>query len=426
MQVFISDLHLTDGTSGQTINSGAFEVFRDNLEILVGSILKKGKVQDLKIVLLGDIFDVIRSTQWIDAGDNVRPWSEAGPGQNKVLLNIMKGILQNPENKKSLSYLADLREFADRRELGFELQYVIGNHDWLINRYPDCRQEVATALGMSDAETAPLFPTEAFDPDYRTLARHGDIYDEFNYSGNRGKSSLGDAVVIDLLDRFPLEVEEPLTALVAEKEITAEQKKDIVEELRELDNVRPIFDAPSWVLMISDKAGKDCVRQVLAETWERQVDALFRIPFIRDMNIPLWPDPTDKLRAVLQLCSHTSTWVLEKLAELKTRFFPVGPEGPYLKRALAEDKVRSCEADYVIYGHTHQHLVAPLDHIQLSTGCRDMVYFNTGTWRQTWNKVTLDKTHREFVGWKVLTYVSFYRKEENNEYNFEVWNGALG
>ena len=34
MLVIISDLHLTDGTSGETINAGAFRVFRERLSDL--------------------------------------------------------------------------------------------------------------------------------------------------------------------------------------------------------------------------------------------------------------------------------------------------------------------------------------------------------------------------------------------------------
>jgi len=426
MQVFISDLHLTDGTSGQTINSGAFKVFRDNLEILVKSIQKKAKVHDLKIVLLGDIFDVIRSTQWINAGGGVRPWSDAGPEQNKVLRNIVRKMLTDSENQKSLGYLADLREFADRRGLAFELQYVIGNHDWLINRYPNCRQEVATALGLPNPRTAPLFPAELFDPAYRTIARHGDIYDVYNYTGDRDRSSIGDAVVVELLNRFPIEAEGRLATLVMDGEITSEERDAIAADLREIDNIRPLSDAPSWILMISDKVGKESVRQVLKETWQSRVDAFCELPFIKQMNTFSPFDPCDQMRAALQLSSHIPARVVEAAAQFKARFFPTGPEGPHLKSAFAENKVCSGAADYVIYGHTHQHVITPLDHLLVDKRSRDMIYFNTGTWRQTWNKVAFDKVNREFVGWKVLTYVAFYREEENGDHDFEVWNGALG
>jgi hypothetical protein len=52
MLVFISDLHLTDGTSGETINSGAFNKFAYYLE----NMAVTSKANEVEVVLLGDIF----------------------------------------------------------------------------------------------------------------------------------------------------------------------------------------------------------------------------------------------------------------------------------------------------------------------------------------------------------------------------------
>jgi len=69
MLVFISDIHLTDGTSGETINPGAFEKFVLYLEDMADT----AQAKELEIVLLGDIFDIIRSDYWLRSG--IRPWS---------------------------------------------------------------------------------------------------------------------------------------------------------------------------------------------------------------------------------------------------------------------------------------------------------------------------------------------------------------
>ncbi len=70
MLVIVSDLHFTDGTSGETVRSGAFKLFRDALSDLAygASWRADGKykpIEDLHLVLLGDILDVIRSAQWL-------------------------------------------------------------------------------------------------------------------------------------------------------------------------------------------------------------------------------------------------------------------------------------------------------------------------------------------------------------------------
>lgn len=179
--------------------------------------------------------------------------------------------------------------------------------------------------------------------------------------------------------------------------------------------------------MVSNRIRNEHARQVIEKAWKRCVDDFFKVPFIKEMNIPFWPDTIDKLKIALQLSSHTSKWVLEKVAELKSRYFPSHPERDYHKKAFAESMVRSGEANFVLYGHTHEHLIIPMDQTPLYNGdVQNKLYFNTGTWRQIWNKVAFDTVNREFIGWKVLTYIAFYNDDENNKYSFEVWNGALG
>ena len=69
MLVIVSDLHLTDGSSGETIQAGAFRGFRESLEEMArdASWRKDGTylpVKTIDLVLLGDVFDLLRSTQW--------------------------------------------------------------------------------------------------------------------------------------------------------------------------------------------------------------------------------------------------------------------------------------------------------------------------------------------------------------------------
>src|SRR4029077_9435834 len=79
--VIISDLHLTDGTSGETIKPGAFRAFREALrELAYDASWRSEKeyfpVDGIDLVLLGDILDVIRSTRWCTAPTEVRPWGD--------------------------------------------------------------------------------------------------------------------------------------------------------------------------------------------------------------------------------------------------------------------------------------------------------------------------------------------------------------
>ncbi len=419
MLVFLSDVHMTDGSSGLTIKPTAFRIFAENVRKLADS-LRPNPPEEIRLVLLGDIFDIIRSTQWLSV--NARPWDNAGPGQEAMVQQILNGIIQ--KNKDSLAEFSGLRQWARQKDIPFGITYVMGNHDWLINRYAACRKSAAAALGIAGSEP---FACQFFDPDYKIFARHGDIYDDFNYSGNRDASSLGDAIVIELLNKYPAQMTMRLKEFVEAGAVTADDAKWIGAQLRELDNIRPPYDAASWVLMVANKTQNEAARRLIEKVWESCVDAFFEVPFIKAKDRFMLPDMVDFLQIALKLSSHMSKWTLEKLAELKEKYFHDDPAGGYDKHAFAEPKVRSGEASFVLYGHTHDHLIIPMDQIPLpERKQQDKIYFNTGTWRMTWNKVKFDPANREFVGWHVLSYVTIFKASENGPYNFEVWNAALG
>ena len=93
MLVIISDLHLTDGTSGSTISAGAFEVLSERLADLGYSASRRSDgtyrpVERVDLVLLGDVIDIIRSSAWLHAG--VRPWDDV---QSPVMVDTVSSIV---------------------------------------------------------------------------------------------------------------------------------------------------------------------------------------------------------------------------------------------------------------------------------------------------------------------------------------------
>jgi len=218
-----------------------------------------------------------------------------------------------------------------------------------------------------------------------------------------------------------------LNNLVSAGSVMQAEADRIEGQLKELDNIRPLPDAPSWVLMVANKTENESARQAIEQAWDACVDAFFEVPFIKGQDKFLWPDIIDFLQIALQLSSHTSKKTLETVAELKEKWFPDDTAGGYDQHAFTEPKVRSGEASFVLYGHTHDYLMIPMDQTPLPGGLnQDKIYFNTGTWRKTWNKAQFDPANREFIGWHVLTYVAIFKPSENGPYNFEVWNAALG
>ncbi len=87
MLVFLSDVHMTDGSSGETIKPTAFRIVAENICKLADTVKP---LEEMRLVLLGDIFDIIRSAQWL--ANAVRPWDVAGPMQEQIVQQILDKI----------------------------------------------------------------------------------------------------------------------------------------------------------------------------------------------------------------------------------------------------------------------------------------------------------------------------------------------
>lgn len=419
MIVFISDIHLTDGTSGETINAGAFEKFA----MYVRDMAKKAEAKNLEIVLLGDIFDVIRSDYWLKG--NIRPWSKESDGfQGKGLKDyaeeIVKRICSNPENKKSIGHLNTLKEnMIGEDKIPVSFTYLIGNHDWLINRYSTTRGMIAQFIGMDNpaqyrGDTI-KFPTECYREEYNVFARHGDIYDAFNYDGNRDASSLGDAIVIDLINRFPKAVE-------IEFQNKGIKDDQLITQLKEIDNVRPLVDIPSWIMGVCRRTVSPKAAEEVKKVWNNLVDQFLAIDFIKKHDTWNPFDIVDALQLGLRISKYSS---LEDIANLPLKQFQSKADD-YRDEAYNEAYMKNNKAEFVLYGHTHGHTIEPLDVVQTNGAPLQKTYINTGTWRKVHVRTAFDKKSLEFMNWHVMTFVAFYLESERKDKRFEIWNGALG
>src|SRR3954452_20855340 len=111
MLVIVSDLHLTDGTTGATLDSGAMELFADRLSDLAWRASWRAggsyqPIERLDLVLLGDVLDIIHSQKWLTS--DLRPWSDLqSPAGSDAVAQITDGILRhNAAAIRSLRSLA--------------------------------------------------------------------------------------------------------------------------------------------------------------------------------------------------------------------------------------------------------------------------------------------------------------------------------
>ena len=460
MLVVISDLHLTDGTSGETISPRAFRIFRQRLSDLAydASWREDGKykpIDGLDLILLGDIFDPIRSSRWIfdEAGrfSEVRPWDDPASQpfvdqirritrailqHNREALVIFKGMSQGSDitippataNGQPAKVSWDPKD-PERTPVAVRIHYMVGNHDWFYHlpgpAYDEIRGEIVEAMGLANSPFEP-FPHEpreapaiqALYPDHRVFARHGDIYDPANYEGNRDASSLGDAVVVELINRFPAEVK----AILGDDLPRATR-----DGLQELDNVRPMLVVPIWINGLLRRTCRDqAVAQRVKDVWDGLADEFLNLPFVRGRDSALnFFDTVDTLEWALKFSKGVSLQTVSEVAQWIRVKFGSG-EGTYYRTALREEAFRRKYANYIVHGHTHLREIIPLDSTLIKGDRYDQLYLNSGTWRRVHELARSNLQQQEFIGYHEMTYFTFYQGDERKGRPYEIWSGTLG
>lgn len=447
MLVIISDLHLTDGSSGATISCGAFEIFAERLRDLALAASKRldGRyqpVETIDVLLLGDVLDVIRSTRWTDQ-ERVRPWSDLNSAESANFIGQITGDIL-AQNEPALSVLRSLTESGSMRlppadsrgrpatgtqqqPVQVRLHYLVGNHDWMFHlrspRYNGIRQAIVRQMGLAQRPETPFPHDPAENPElldvlrrHKVFARHGDLYDPFNFEGEREISSLGDAIVIELLNRF---------SSACATELANELPDATLAGLRELDNVRPVLLVPVWIDGLLERTCPlPSQRLRVKRVWDALVERFLALSFVRERDTWRPTDLVDGLSNALRFSKCVSVrWA----SDLLKWFHSLRGDGEasYHQHALAEQDFRNRRAKYIVYGHTHHEEAVPLDASYADGYVLNQMYFNSGTWRRVHRQTRLAPTEHEFIASDVMTYLAFFQADERSGRPFETWSGTL-
>jgi len=476
MLVIVSDLHLMDTTAGcHNLSVDAFrDVFLSRLAGLIADAEKR--VKTVEILLLGDVFDFIRTERWFEVDLADRPWGENGladissprPGSvtEQQCLEILgdpavqpteprqKTILhQNWETfelfknlENELNNMGESRRKANldasigtARAAKFEqswdwvtvnVRYLSGNHDRLLRVYPAVRARAFEVLGINDPEPSRPLPIEypndfhekGGDKDYSygVYAQHGHECDELNFGGLGASNDhyklmpVGDIITTEIGAKIPWKLEQKL----------APDEKDIANRIKDIDNVRPLSKIFEWLLFKVRKGELKIVEKKLRET----LDDVFR-------DLGQIDTFTESLaKAGITGALESKAWELIKglapgiVSELSVHHKLVqsilgiatsrsDPEGDiYAKGAFEEPKwsVPGSPITHIVYGHTHTPVEALLD----VDGAREVYYINTGTWRGRIQESVRFKAKTfndgpDFAKLKYLTYAVFYNKDED-------------
>jgi hypothetical protein len=305
---------------------------------------------------------------------------------------------------------------------------MVGNHDWFFHlpgaSYDALRETIVRHMGLCNrpSEPFPHIPSESDElidaqRRHRVFARHGDIYDPFNFEGDRDGSSLGDAIVIDLLNRFSSEVETELAGDLPDHTLAG---------LREIDNVRPSLLVPIWVDGLLERTiAFPSLRKRVKRVWDRLTDEFLDLKFVRERDTWSPNDLVDNLQRALKFSQQVSTGWASNIVSWMHELCG-GGDGSYYRHALAEQDFRNRRAMHIIYGHTHDAECIPLDASHVDGNVLNQSYFNSGTWRRVLRQTMLAPQEHEFIPADVMTYLAFYRADERGGRSFETWTGTLG
>jgi UDP-2,3-diacylglucosamine pyrophosphatase LpxH len=219
MKLFLSDLHLGDGKDRDDFQ------YHKELDDLVRNL--SGRFKKVEMILLGDIFDLIRTQKYYEYEGLPRP---------DVKLKVMEDITE-----QHAPFFETLTFFTGRTRR--TLRYVIGNHDFSAYLDPRLLEMIRNRFGL-------LLTPEIY---YRhealgIWAEHGHRYDMINNTfrkdGTPIEYSFGDKIVVGIVDRFFEKVREKQDELGIDPAV-----------INDLDNVRPQSAISNWLDSI-DETGR--------------------------------------------------------------------------------------------------------------------------------------------------------------------------
>ena len=126
--VSISDIHLTDGTVGfQNLNNDTWDAFYDAIK----QRCIRYDINELVLVLDGDIVDMIRSSKWVQA--KIYPWERERTAEFSAVVNdIIKDIVE-VQHKFFFNWLktleSKLKQGVATSEFEVKIIVLLGNHD---------------------------------------------------------------------------------------------------------------------------------------------------------------------------------------------------------------------------------------------------------------------------------------------------------
>ncbi len=448
----LSDIHLSDGTTSFNVHREAFtDVFKENILREV----KNNNAKELKIILLGDIIDFVRTDYWLNIPVKERPWNAPNgkldpltamnPDNSNMLKHyssVLELICSQDSAKGFFETLNDIKKDAGNK-IPIEIHYVIGNHDRIFNNFPELQNKVRAELKSFTSEEVKFCNYFRDTENYTVLCRHGHEFDENNY-GREIFAYLND-LNADEINRFdqrlyPVQsIGEVITAELMSGLIFRLKKfnasKEFINAVMDINNIRPMTDAFIWLYWYGKeqtKKNKGLLMKAFKESLQAVVDSSLGNAW-DNLIRELWyfrGDITDRFEQLLDFVEDKKFEEVANLVEaIKPVFsffsgkglddFAKGARSSFASGAVPD-------LQYVVMGHTHEAITM---YYKGDTDDKVNMYINTGTYLPFIERVK-DSPAVSFVNANQLTLLNIHSRDEDlnngkpNKYpTLDLWNG---
>lgn len=447
MLAIVSDLHITDETTANNMDRSATKLLGD--EIVAAA--KRVKAKEIKLVLLGDIFDLVRTDYWHrnDIPMAERPWGgtldkktgmNTHPGVQRQFREILRGPTGTTGvlgSKAAGGLIKMAQSLGGRTGVPVEVTYVIGNHDRVFNNFTALQQDLAGAF----RPVRVVFDNKVASRDYKLLARHGHEWDEHCHGWEFARKVLKDKTVKRFDKRVykVMAIGEVVTAelmsglvhrVLNDPEFDSTNKDDAAfgSLLKDVNNVRPMTDVFRWVTWFT-RGRPNRYFKIVERCLLESLDALLECSLAKrwdklKRDFLVRGDLTDRLTLARDLLVDRGLKDLGRTAEFVAKL-PLGGGDDYQEGAEREFKNLSTNGvRHVVYGHTHR----ALNHcFSVSDKGAHNMYINTGTYLPL---IEAAGDGGSFSQLYRMTMVFFFRQDEDVEDRdtaqptFDVWNGV--
>jgi len=448
----ISDIHLSDGTTSFNVHKEAFlNVFKNNIL----NEVKDNEAKELKIILLGDIIDFVRTDYWLRILKDERPWnapkhkldptSAMNPDSGLMLKHYSAVLNSIFAHESTIGFFQALNEIKDTigGSIPVEIHYVVGNHDRILNCLPSLQDAIKSKLS-SYASNEVIFRNEFRDTsDYSILCRHGHEFDENNYGREVYAYLNGEDA--DEINRFKAElykvqsIGEVITAELMSGLIYRLNKlkanSEFINAVKDINNIRPMTDAFIWLYWYGKeqtKKNKGLLMKAFRESLQAVIDSSLGVAWDNIIK-EFWyfrGDITDRFEQLLGLVEDKRFDDVASLVEtIKPVFSFFSGKGldDYAKGAKSAFASGAApDIQYVVMGHTHEALTL---YFKGDIDDRVNMYINTGTYLPFIERVR-ESPVVSFVNANQLTLLNIYRRDEDlnngkkNKYpTMDLWNG---